>query len=118
MDDILIAADLARELMDISRVAPFKFGVRFDAKAGPCKVPIHNVEKAGTMGTVTFRHRDPAIEWVRNALLAGYSVCRAEGHHWPHEESIARRRRDIEYKEARAGLTRAEIDAMDDEIPF
>lgn len=112
--DAEIADELADELMHVSLVPPYRVGIRFDAKAGPCPRPIHKISAHGTVGEIAFSFQSDARRWLRDTLLAGYTVVRPEGRHWSYERSLATRRRLYEHR----ALTPAERQAIDDDIPF
>jgi len=116
-DDEIIA-DLTGELLAAFRVPPYKFGIECDAKNEPTRVRVHRIEKAGKQGTVEFTNIREARTWVGNALHAGYPVSRIVGRVPIEEVSVEWRRNTLRRAEERAKLTSAQLQAMDDEIPF
>lgn len=116
--DAEIVEDLIGELLTASRMPPFKLGIEFDANAGPARVRVHQIEKAGKLGTVTFQYSRDARWWIGEALRAGYAVSRIVGRVPIEEVSVEWRRNSLRRKEERDRLTPAQLQAMDDEIPF
>lgn len=116
--DVEIIAELVLELIDVQRVAPFKFGIRYDANKEPARVPVHKVTASGTMGLVEFKTMAASRAWCENALKEGYTVERLISRHDAHQATLSRRKRYYEQKIKYLSMTQAERHAFDDEIPF
>src|SRR5674476_165971 len=77
--DTEIVVELAGELIRCHRLAPFRFGISYDAKKGPARVTVHKVVKNGTRGEVEFMSFGSARKWCEDALTEGYTVERLIG---------------------------------------
>jgi len=116
--DSEIVKELVEELVSVQRVAPFKFGIYYDAKNEPARVTVHRVIRNGTMGIVEFERIASARFWCDDALREGYEVERLT----PRGEclgssSVSRRRRYYEQKAKYDAMT-PEQREIEDEIPF
>lgn len=117
VNDDSVIAELVGELMNAHRLAPFKFGIFYNAKAEPARVKVHAVERNGTMGTVVFPSPRAARAWAADALREGYEVVRIVWRHDFVHASLSRRKRYLEQKAKYDAMSPAEK-AIDDEIPF
>ncbi len=126
IDDLLptasdgdIAQAVADELMNVSRLPPYKLAVWHNAKAGPCALPVHSVIDNGRMCSVVYQKENEARLWIVKALRMGYTVARQDGRDWfLHRHSVADIRRGLDYRAKSAAMTPAERQAEDSEIPF
>ena len=116
--DTEIAIELALELFNAQRIAPFKFGIYYDAKKGPARVPVHKITNNGTMGQVEFASAATSRMWCAVALKEGYTVVRIIGRDDMHQATLSRRRRYYEQKIKFQAMTPTQRQALDDEIPF
>jgi hypothetical protein len=116
--DAQIVVELAEELIRVHQIAPFRFGIAYDAKAGPARVPVHKVVRRGTMGEVEFATEALARGWCAHALMEGYAVERLLGRDVLYDASVSRRRRMYEQRVKYQALTPAEREVLDSEIPF
>ena len=116
--DAEIIAELVLELIDVQRVAPFKFGIRYDANTEPARVPVHKITNGGTMGRVEFVSATAALMWCEKALKEGYTVERLVGRDAPVRASVSQQRRVYEQRIKFQAMTPAQRHALDDEIPF
>jgi hypothetical protein len=117
--DTAIVAELADELIRCHRLAPFRFGIYYDAKKEPARVTVHKVVKNGTMGQVEFTTADAGRKWCVKALTEGYTVERIlDSRITLVDASLSRRRRMYEQKAKYNAMTPAQRQALDDEIPF
>ena len=116
--DAEIVAELTAELIRCHRLAPFRFGISYDAKKEPARVTVHKVVKNSTMGEVEFNSEVAARKWCEAALKEGYTVERLLGRDTLDDASVSRRRRMYEQKVKYAAMSPAEQKALDDEIPF
>jgi hypothetical protein len=116
--DAVIVAELTDELIRCHRIAPFRFGVYYDAKNGPARVEVHKVVKKGTMGEVEFKSEALARGWCVRALMQGYTVERLLGRDVLDDANVSRRRRMYEQRVKYQAMSPAQKQALDDEIPF
>ena len=116
--DAEIVVELAEELIRCHRLSPFRFGITYDAKNEPARVPVHKVTKNSTKGEVEFIALKSARKWCEDALTAGYVVERLIGRDAVDSASVSRRRRFYEQKVKFQAMTPAQRQALDDEIPF
>ena len=116
--DLLIEAELVDELIRVHRLAPFRFGICYDAKSEPARVTVHKVVKNGTMGEVEFKTEKAARQWCTDALRQDYTVERLIGRDTLVSATVARRRRMYEQRVKYQAMTTAQRQALDDEIPF
>jgi hypothetical protein len=117
-NDAAIIAELADELIRVNLLAPFRFGITYDANAGPARVLVHKVVRRGTMGEVEFTERNAARKWCEAALREGYTVERLVGRDVLESNSLPRRRRFLEQQAKYQAMSPAERKVLDDEIPF
>ena len=116
--DTEIIAELVLELIDAQRVAPFNFGIYYDAKKGPARVPVHRITNRGTMGRVEFVSATAALMWCENALKEGYTVERLVGRDAPVRASVSQQRRMYEQKIKFQAMSPEQRKIEDDSIPF
>lgn len=116
--DAEIIAELVLELIGVQRVAPFKFGIRYDANNEPARVTVHKVTANGTMGQVEFKTMAASRAWCESALKEGYTVERLISRHDVHQATLARRKRYYEQKIKYEAMSQGERKVLDDEIPF
>jgi hypothetical protein len=116
--DAEIIAELVLELIDVQRVAPFKFGIRYDANNEPARVTVHKVTANGTMGQVEFKTMAASRAWCESALKEGYTVERLISRHDAHQATLSRRKRYYEQKIKYEAMSQTERKALDDDIPF
>jgi len=118
-NDSDIAQAITDELLQVSRLPPYKLAVWHKAKEGPCALPVHSIIDNGRMCMVVYQNPHEAGQWIVKALRMGYIVARQEGRDWLlHRHSVADIRRALDYRAKRAQMTPAERQAEDDEIPF
>ncbi len=114
-----IIAELVHELIDVQRIAPFKFGIYYNANEGPARVPVHKITNGGTMGQVEFASATASRMWCGSALKEGYTVARIMGRGDVLADfSVSRRRRYYEQRIKLQSMTPAQRKADDDSIPF
>lgn len=113
-----IAVELTVELIRSHRIAPFRFGIYYDAKKEPARVPVHKVVKNGTMGEVEFKSVGEACVWCERALNAGYTVERLVGRDALDSASVSRRRSMYEQQAKYKAMTPEQRKIEDDSIPF
>jgi hypothetical protein len=114
--DTEIAIEVALELISVQRVAPFKFGIYYDAKKEPARVTVHRVVKAGTMGVYESNVLTAARIWCECALKEGYEVVRLTSGQ-DVSGSVERRRRYYQQKIKFQAMSPAERQKLDD-VPF
>ena len=113
-----IIAELVRELIDVQRIAPFKFGIYYDAKTGPARVSVHKITNGGTMGQVEFASATASQMWCESALKEGYTVMRIIARNDMHQATLSRRKRYYEQKIKFNAMTPEQRKIEDDSIPF
>ena len=116
--DTEIIVELVLELIDVQRVAPFRFGIHYDANKEPARVTVHRVTANGTMGEVEFRTAAASRAWCESALREGYTVERLISRHDVHPATLSRRKRYYEQKFKYNAMTPAQRQELDDDIPF
>lgn len=115
--DTEIAIEVALELINVQRIAPFKFGIYYDAKKEPARVTVHRIAKSGTMGVYESNVLRAARIWCEQALKEGYEVVRLTSGA-DTSGSVERRRRYYQQKIKFQSMTAAERRKLDDDVPF
>jgi hypothetical protein len=116
--DTEIIAELVLELIDAQRIAPFKFGILYDAKKGPARVTVHKITNNGTMGRVEFSNAAASRMWCAVALKEGYTVVRIIGRDDMHQATLSRRKWHYEQNIKYNAMTPAQRQTLEDEVPF